>query len=374
MHQTYVYKLYNNKRKNKYLNDKINLAGSIYNHCIALHKRFYSLYHKSLNKYKLQKHITKLKKTKRFNYWNNISIDVIQQITDRIETSYKLFFNNLKRKRKCSPPSFKKIRKYKSITFKKSGYKFLEDNKIRIMDKIFKIFKSRTMYYNKICTITIKRNNIGEFFIYIVVENDDYQTPLTRSGKSVGMDFGLKTFLTLSNSNKIESPLFFSQNINKIKKLSKKLSKKNKKSNNYKKSLIKLNRLYIDLFNKKKDYFYKLSIKLCQQFDLIAIEDLNISAMKKLWGRKISDLSFSMFVNILNNMSFKYDKLLYKIDRFYPSSKTCNICGNINHNLSLSDRSWTCSNCNNLLDRDNNASINILNKAILDLNSKGIYY
>lgn len=374
MYQTYVYKLYNNKRKNKYLNDKINLAGSIYNHCIALHKRFYSLYHKSLNKYKLQKHITKLKKTKRFNYWNNISIDVIQQITDRIETSYKLFFNNLKRKRKCSPPSFKKIRKYKSITFKKSGYKFLEDNKIRIMDKIFKIFKSRTMYYNKICTITIKRNNIGEFFIYIVVENDDYQTPLTRSGKSVGMDFGLKTFLTLSNSNKIESPLFFNQNIKEIKKLSKQLSKKNKKSNNYKKSLIKLNKLYIDLFNKKKDYFYKLSIELCQQFDLIAIEDLNISAMKKLWGRKISDLSFSMFVNILNNMSFKYNKLLYKIDRFYPSSKTCNICGNINHNLSLSDRSWTCSNCNNLLDRDNNASINILNKAILDLNSKGIHY
>ncbi|NCC70283.1 transposase, partial [bacterium] len=161
MHQTYVYKLYNNKRKNKYLNDKINLAGSIYNHCIALHKRFYILYHKSLNKYKLQKHITKLKKTKRFNYWNNISIDVIQQITDRIEAAYKLFFNNLKRKRKCSPPSFKKIRKYKSITFKKSGYKFLEDNKIRIMSKTFKIFKSRTMYYNKICTVTIKRNNIG---------------------------------------------------------------------------------------------------------------------------------------------------------------------------------------------------------------------
>ncbi len=374
MHQTYVYKLYNNKRKNKYLNDKINLAGSIYNHCIALHKKFYSLYNKSLNKYKLQKHITKLKKTKRFNYWNNISIDVIQQITDRIETAYKLFFNNLKRKRKCSPPSFKKIRKYKSITFKKSGYKFLEDNKIRIMSKTFKIFKSRTMYYNKICTVTIKRNNIGEFFIYIVVENDDYQNPLTRSGKSVGMDFGLKTFLTLSNSNKIESPLFFNQNIKEIKKLSKQLSKKNKKSNNYKKSLIKLNRLYIDLFNKKKDYFYKLSIELCQQFDLIAIEDLNISAMKKLWGRKISDLSFSMFINILNNMSFKYDKLLYKIDRFYPSSKTCNICSNINHNLSLSDRSWTCSNCNNLLDRDNNASINILNKAILDLNSKGICY
>ncbi|MDD3264230.1 MAG: transposase, partial [Candidatus Nanoarchaeia archaeon] len=284
MHQTYVYKLYNNKRKNKYLNDKINLAGSIYNHCIALHKKFYSLYNKSLNKYKLQKHITKLKKTKRFNYWNNISIDVIQQITDRIETAYKLFFNNLKRKRKCSPPSFKKIRKYKSITFKKSGYKFLEDNKIRIMSKTFKIFKSRTMYYNKICTVTIKRNNIGEFFIYIVVENDDYQNPLTRSGKSVGMDFGLKTFLTLSNNNKIESPLFFNQNINEIKKLSKQLSKKNKKSNNYKKSLIKLNRLYIDLFNKKKDYFYKLSIELCQQFDLIAIEDLNISAMKKLWG------------------------------------------------------------------------------------------
>jgi putative transposase len=108
--RTYVFKLYQAKR-NKHLHHKISLAGSIYNHLIALHRRYYQMFGKSLNVIRLQRHITKLKKTKRYGHWNNIGSQEIQDIAQRIDRVYKLFFSNLKRGVKTSLPSCKKLRK-----------------------------------------------------------------------------------------------------------------------------------------------------------------------------------------------------------------------------------------------------------------------
>ena len=123
MIKTYRFKLFNSTRGNKKLHNKINLAGLFYNHCIVLHKRYWHLYHKSLKLNDLQKHITKLKRIKRFEYLKELNSQVIQNVTERIDRGYKLFWNNLKHKKKTAPPKFKKIRKYKSITFKQSGWK-----------------------------------------------------------------------------------------------------------------------------------------------------------------------------------------------------------------------------------------------------------
>ena len=103
---TYSFKLYNSK-KNKKLYSLIDTAGLIYNHLIALHKRYYRMYKKHLNVYKLMKHITKLKRTKRFTYWNNLGSQAIQDIAERIDRGYKLFFRNRRNGIKSSPPSFK---------------------------------------------------------------------------------------------------------------------------------------------------------------------------------------------------------------------------------------------------------------------------
>ena len=107
MIKTYCFKLYESKR-NKHLHRLINLSAEIYNHCIALHKRYYKLYKTYLNKSRLQAHITKLKKLDRYKHWNNLGSQAIQEITYRIENAYTLFFRNLKRKIRCAPPSFKK--------------------------------------------------------------------------------------------------------------------------------------------------------------------------------------------------------------------------------------------------------------------------
>ena len=153
--RTYVFKLYRAK-KNKHLSKKINLAGAIYNHLIALHRRYYRVFCKGISAARIQLHITKLKKTKRYAFWNNLGSQAIQDIAQRIDRAYKLFFNNLKRGNRTSPPGFKKVRRYRSFTLKQAGYKLTAGTscsaragEITIMGRKYKFFKSREIVGKK---------------------------------------------------------------------------------------------------------------------------------------------------------------------------------------------------------------------------------
>ncbi len=164
--KTFCFKLYNSEHNYKLIR-QINAAGLIYNHCIALHKRYYRLYGKYLDKSKLQKHLVKLKKHKRFAYICEIGSQAVQDVTDRIDRAYNLFWSNLKRKKKCSPPKFRKVRRYKSFTLKQAGWKLDETNgKIRIGKKWYGYFQSRNVE-GKIKTVTIKRDDVGDIYISI---------------------------------------------------------------------------------------------------------------------------------------------------------------------------------------------------------------
>ena len=353
MIRTYKYKLYKTK-KDKHIHNIINISGIIYNHCIAIHQRYYKLYGKHLNKFKLQKHITKLKKRDRYKFWKKVPSQSIQDITVRIDNAYEKFFNyvNGKSKLRVSPPSFKAIKKYKSYTLKgKVGYK-IENNIISLNGYKYKFWLSRPID-GTIKTIIIKRDNIGDFYICITLEKEDLKYNVA-SGKSVGIDFGMKKFLTLSDKTEIESPLFHLKNLSKQKRLNRNLSKKKKGSNNRKKAKLDLAKLHIKTTNQRRDYFHKLSNRLANNYDNIFIENLNIKAMQMMWGRKISDLAFSEFINIL-----EYKANVTKIDRFFPSSKTCSNCGAIKEDLNLKTRIYKCDNCSFEIDRDLNASINI---------------
>ncbi len=175
----------------------------------------------------------------------------------------------------------------------------------------------------------------------------------------MGIDFGLSKFLSLSDKTEVESPLYHLKNLSKQKKLNRSLSKKRKGSQGRKKAKLQLAKLHIKIANQRRDYFHKLSNQLANNYDIIFIEDLNIKAMQRVWGRKISDLAFSDFINIL-----EYKAKVTKIDRFFPSSKTCSNCGTINEDINkdmknLKNRVFKCDNCCFEIDRDLNASINI---------------
>lgn len=356
--RTYRFKLYNSKRNRK-LHKQINAAGLVYNHCIALHKRYYKLLGKSLNMYQLQKHLTKLKKISKFAYLKEIGSQAVQDITQRIDRAYKLFFRNLKHKIRTAPPSFKKVRKYKSLTLKQAGWKLNEaDNSIVIGKQRYRYVKSREIN-GKVKILTVKRDALGDIYLYFVCETSDPEV-LARTGKSVGFDFGLKMFLNASDDNDIASPLFFRQNANAIKSASRNLYRKVKGSNNRKRAKLALARLHKRVANQRDNFHWQAAHRLVAEYALICLEDLNLKAMQKRFGRKISDLGFADFVNKLKYMAYRTGASVVEIDKFYPSSQLCSDCGYQNSETkNLKIREWTCPKCGSTHNRDRNASINI---------------
>ncbi|BAZ33772.1 IS891/IS1136/IS1341 transposase (plasmid) [Cylindrospermum sp. NIES-4074] len=351
--KTLKFKLYEHKR-NRHLKRMINAAGVIYNHCIALHKRYYQMWGKHLNCAKIQSHIAKLRK--RNSFWQSIGSQAVQDICQRIEKAYQLFFKH--NKKGVRPPGFKKIKKYKSFTLKQAGYKFLSSNRVKIGNRVYQFWQSREIE-GKIKTLTIKRTALGELFMVVVVDNESEPEIKSTTGKIAGFDFGLKTFLTCSDGTLIDSPQFLKQSLNAIKKANRSHSQKVRGSNNRERARKNLVRKHEDICHRRRDWFWKLAHQLTDKFDVLCFETLNLKGMQRLWGRKISDLAFGEFLPILEWVAKKKNKQVVYLNQWYPSSKTCSHCGHILSSLDLSVRQWRCPSCQSINGRDENAAINI---------------
>jgi putative transposase len=363
--KTYQFKLYQHKR-NRHLHSAINAASNIYNHCIALHKRYYRLFGKHLNKFKLQKHIAKLRNKN--EYWQLVGSQAVQNITDRIERAYQLFFKH--HKKGVRPPNFRKRIKYKSITLKQAGYKFIDGNCLKIGKRIFRFCKSREIE-GKIKTVTIKRNPLGELFVFVVTDYVDNQVSTSRlgmvgkpdrpstsiaTGKNAGFDFGCQVFLTCSDNTEIKSPLFLKQSIKELRLASRNHSRKKKRSNNREKARKHLVRVHEKVVNRRRDWFWKLAHELTDKFDYLFFETLSLKGMQRLWGRILCDLAFAEFLKILDFVAIKKGKVVSYIDRWTPSSKTCSECDYVLDRLDLDERYWVCPSCSTKHGRDSNAS------------------
>ncbi|HLP89866.1 MAG TPA: transposase [Nostocaceae cyanobacterium] len=351
--KTLKFKLYEHKR-NRYLKRMINIAGVIYNHCIALHRRYYRMWGKHLSSTKLQCHIAKLRN--RNPSWQSVGSQAVQDICQRIEKAYQLFFKH--QKKGVRPPGFKKVKKYKSFTLKQAGYKFISVNRVKIGNRVYKFCQSREIE-GKVKTVTIKRTALGELFMVVVVDNGSDPEIKSTTRKIAGFDFGLKTFLTCSDGTKIESPQFLKQSLNAIKKANKNHSRKLKGSHNRERARKNLVRRHEDVSNRRGDWFWQLAHELTEKFDILCFETLNLKGMQRLWGRKISDLALGNFLQILEWVARKKGKQVIYIDRWYPSSKTCSHCGHVLESLDLSVREWCCPSCQKVNGRDENAAINI---------------
>jgi putative transposase len=351
--KTLKLKLYQHKR-NRFLKRMINASGIIYNHCIALHKRYYRMWGKHLNCAKLQSHIAKLRN--RNEFWQLVGSQAVQDICQRIEKAYQLFFKH--NKKRVRPPGFKKVRKYKSFTLKQAGYKFLGGNRVKIGSRVYQYWNSREIE-GKVKTLTIKRTPLGELFMVVVVDEGSEPEVEVKTGKNAGFDFGLRTFLTCSDSTTIESPQFLKQSLNVVKKASRHHSKKLKGSSNRERARKNLVRKHENISNRRRDWFWKLAHELTDKFDILCFETLNLKGMQRLWGHKISDLAFGEFIQILALVAKKKNKLVVFIDRWYPSSKTCSQCGHVLESLDLSVREWRCPSCQSVNGRDENAAKNI---------------
>lgn len=356
---TYKYKLYKTHRF-KHLDKMLAEACFVWNHALALQKRYYRLYGKYIPLFTMQAHQTK--RIKR----NLLGAQTVQEIIERLDASYKRFFNHLA----IRPPKFKKAKDFSSLVFKQDGY-LLHDNVLTInkIKKKYKFSLSRD-YEGNIKRVIIKCNRLGEYFICLSIEKEVEKYGKSRNGASVGIDFGLKTYLTLSDGTRYENPQYMKENLTELRRRSRNLSKCQKGSNNRERKRKELDRLWNDITNKRDDFQWKLAHELCRKYDQIFIEDLNLSDMKlsRKANRKLKDQAHAEFITKLLYVATKYDVVVHKIDRYYPSSKTCT-CGYVNRELKLSDRKWVCPYCGSVHNRDLLAANNILRQGIVELES-----
>lgn len=355
--KTYRYKMYT-KAKDGILDNQIDRFGIVYNHCIALHKRYFKLTGKYLNKYQLMSHLAKISHRSRWEeIFNGLPSQAVQNVAERIDKAYKLFFRNLKHKVRTSPPSFKKVKKYSSYTLKQCGYKFNE-NKIRLNGRWYGFFKSQETK-GKVKTVTVKRDRCGDLWIVVITDKIDVME-YPKSGNSVGYDFGMKVFLAGSDGVDHVAPLFLKQSKATNERLSRAISSKQKGSNNRRKAVVAKARFMRHLANQRADFQWKLANSIVEKYDVICFENLNLKGISARFGKKVGEYGFGEFLNKIQYLASKHGKDVRFVGRFFPSSKLCHCCGYKNDGLRLRDREWTCPECGTHHDRDRNASVNIL--------------
>ena len=353
--------------KNVRLGNMLDDLADVHNHFLKLEKRYYRRYGKYAGRFRLQPHLTNLlQRTKK--HWAWIPRDTLDAVIIRIHLTYDRFFDGL-----GGLPKFKRKDRYRSAKFQ-SAY-LLEEGRVRLSFKAWDE-SSKTLRFNKrwfsfhqhrdwdgkVCYIQILRDRVGTYWLYVVTDASTTE-PYSATGESVGIDFGMETYLTLSTGEKKQSPQFLKQSLNHLRTLNKALSRKVKGSGNWWRTVGQLARLYRHVANQRKDWHYKVATELCKRFDTIVTETLNLEGMKRLWGRKVSDLAFYQFIEILKYKCIKHKRVFFQIGQWTPTTKPCSDCGHHNENLSLNDRQWTCPECGSHHDRDINAAINILRAA-----------
>jgi putative transposase len=356
--RAFKYRIYPTKQQEVLLNKTFGCVRVVWNHNVEI----FNNYDKNLTEQKQPLTSTELRK--QFEWMQEVSAAALQQKEMDFKTFKKNYFSKT-RKKKIGRPLFKK--RDNNQSFRLPNQKFsLKDGFIRLekIGKIKLIIDREIPNGSKFMSVTVSKNKCNQFFASVLVETAIIAKEKT--GQSIGIDIGIKTFLTLSNGNLVENPKYFRENQAKLAQAQKHLSRKAKGSKRRQKAKLKVARIHINIANKRKNFIHKETTKLINEYDIIAIEDLNVAGMVKnhKLAKSISDASFADFYNILGYKAAWYGKEVIKVDRWFASSKTCSCCGWKDNDLTLSDRIFKCEICGLELDRDINASKNILNEAL----------
>lgn len=365
-HKSYKFRIMPTEKQKVLLNKHFGACRFVYNYYLNLRKEAYSKENKFINYHHNANDLTKLKKIINFYWLKEINAQSLQSSLRNLDNAYKNFF-----KKQYQFPKFKS--KYSNQKFTIPQEIYIDNNKL-VIPKFREGVKliNHIEINGKLLFATISKTPSGKYYVSLTCEVK--HTPYEKTNSKVGVDTGIKDLAILSDGKVYKNIKTLKVNLKKLKYNQRKLSKKVKGSNSRLKQKLKLARIYEKVTNIRKDYLHKVSTEIIKNHDVICIEDLAVKNMMKNHNlaQAFSDVSLGTFYTMLEYKAKWNDKKIVKVNRFFPSSKTCSNCDFIKEDLKLNHRSWTCSNCNTTHDRDFNASQNILKQGLKILSGRGI--
>lgn len=363
--KTFRYRIYPTKEQQVLLAKHFGSSRFVYNYFLNQRKIAYLESKQTLTYHDNAKALTILKRHPDYTWMKQTNAQTLQAALRNLDIAYNKFFS-----KQAKFPRFKSKRGNQS--FKVPQYVKYQDKKLIIpkFKKPIKVNEDRPLTGN-ILFATISRKSTGKYFVSITCNAE--HIPYEKTDKQIGIDLGIKTLVTCSNGKTYKNIRMFKQHQKELAYQQRQLAKKGKGTNSRNRQRIKVAKIYEKMSNTRLNHLHQISSRLVRENQTICLEDLSVIRMmkEKILSRELADSCLGELIRQIQYKCNWNERECVKINRYFPSSKTCCECGFINQKLSLSDRTWSCPNCDSVLDRDFNASKNILKEGLNILSGLG---
>lgn len=363
----YKFRLYPNREQKILLNKTLGCCRFVFNHFLNVRRESWENEKKAVSYNNTSALMTQLKTDEKHLWLKEVDSIALQQALRDLDVAYQNFFKHGR-----GYPKFKSKRNHLQ-SYRTCGKSIrIEGKRIRLPKVGSVYFEQSRELQGRILNVTITKTATEKYYVSLCVEEDIADNLKRNDGGQVGIDVGLKEFCTFSNGKVVANPRRLQSQSKKLTKEQRALSRRKLDSKNRNRQRIRLARIHEKIANTRRDFLHKLTTQLCRENQTIAVETLNVQGMlqnHKL-AKSITDASWGEFFRQLQYKAFLYGCDVLKVPTFYPSSQTCSNCGHKNPiTKNLGVREWICPKCEAHHDRDQNAAINILHKALEMKNS-----
>jgi putative transposase len=357
MLKAYKYRIYPTQEQSILLAKSFGCVRWFYNYALNLTSETYKATGQGLSRNDIINLLPALKKE--YEWLTEPPSQCLQQVALDLSSAFLNFFE-----KRAKYPNFKKKGQKQSIRFPQQ---VKLDGDYALLPKLGKVYcKVSRLPEGKLKSVTVSLTLSGEYYAACLYDDGNDRPATSSQGKAIGVDLGINHYAITSDGTKHGNPKYYRKYETKLAQKHQQFSRKQKGSNNRQKARIKVAKVHSKITRCREDFLHKLSRKLVDENQVIVVENLAVRHLVKnhKLAKSISDAGWGKFCTMLKYKSEWEGKIYIEVDRFFPSSKTCNNCLQQVDNLSLDIRSWQCPKCQTIHDRDINAAMNILHEGL----------